>query len=227
MTARRWARAEEEIQSHRGSDPIHPSELGAVLARSLDPDAILVHENFTGRNESFRFGFRDDEMTFIGTTGGSLGWGVGAATGAKLGAPDRQVVCSIGDGAVMYSSSGFWTQARYSIPVLTIVWNNRNYQMVRHAFHRYGGRMAASGHYPGMYLGEPDIDYVGLARSQGIEAARVETPAELEVKLARAIEATRQGTPYLLDVPVARYGGGAGSTWYQKFNLAEERRRKV
>ena len=56
---------------------------------------------------------------------------MGAATGAKLAAPDRQVVCHIGDGSVMYSASGFWTQARYEVPVLTVVTNNRNYQTVR------------------------------------------------------------------------------------------------
>ena len=55
---------------------------------------------------------------YLGNSGASLGWGIGAATGAKLAAPDRQVVCSIGDGSVMYSASGFWTQARYHIPVL-------------------------------------------------------------------------------------------------------------
>ena len=35
----------------------------------------------------------------------------------------------------MYSASGFWTQARYNIPVLTVVWNNHNYQTVRHAYY--------------------------------------------------------------------------------------------
>ena len=43
------------------------------------------------------------------------------------------------------SASGFWTQVRYGIPVLTVVWNNLNYQTVRHAYHSYAGRMAKSG----------------------------------------------------------------------------------
>lgn len=41
------------------------------------------------------------------------------------------------------------------------------------------------------------------------------------------IEATRAGTPHLIDVDIARYGGGAESTWHQEFNLAEERTRRV
>lgn len=227
LSSRRRAREEAELRANLGKSPMHPDELGAALEKNLDANAIFVHENFTGRNQSLRFGFRDDEKMFVGTTGGSLGWGIGAAMGAKLAEPDRQVVCSIGDGAVMYSSSGFWTQARYGIPVLTIVWNNHNYQMVRLGFSRYQGNMEKTGHYPGMYLGDPAIDYVKLAESQGAGAERVEHSADLEKALKRGIEATRAGTPYLIDVEVARYGGGADSTWHQKFNLAATRTKRV
>ena len=166
------SRADQEISRALGQSPIQPQELGKVMAELLDKNAIIVSENLTGKFDSFRFGFREDEQMFLGNSGASLGWGIGAATGAKLGAPDRQVVCSIGDGSVMYSASGFWTQARYQIPVLTVVWNNRNYQTVRHSYHSYGGRMAKSGKYAGMYLGNPDIDYAKLAESQGISGER-------------------------------------------------------
>jgi benzoylformate decarboxylase len=121
----------------------------------------------------------------------------------------------------MYSSSGFWSQARYGIPVLTVIWNNHDYQTVRRAYHRYQGKMAKTGHYVGMYLGDPDIDFVALAKSQGVPGERVERGDQLEAALKRGAEATRGGSPYVLDVEVARYGGGAESTWHQKFNLAE------
>jgi benzoylformate decarboxylase len=227
ITANARAEAEEQAWNNLGKSPIHPDELGWAMANTLVPDTILVHENYTGRNDSMRFGFRDDEMMFMRASGGSLGWGVGAATGAKLAAPDRPVVCSIGDGALMYSSCGFWTQARFGVPVLTVVWNNHNYQIVRHAFHRYQRKMAKTGHYPGMYLGDPDIDFVGLAKSQGVSGERVDRGTDLEAALKRGLAATREGSPYLIDVNVARYGGGSESTWYQKFNLASERARKV
>jgi thiamine pyrophosphate-dependent acetolactate synthase large subunit-like protein len=210
-----------------GKKPIHPDELGGVMARTLDPDAIIVSENLTGRYEAFNFGYRENEHTWIGNAGAGLGWGIGASIGAKLAAPDRQVVCSIGDGSVMYSASGFWTQARYGIPVLTVVWNNYNYQTVRLAYHELHGRMAASGHYAGMYLGDPEIDFAGLAGSQGVKGEKVDDPAGLEAALKRGIAATRDGKPYLVDVVIARYGGGAESTWHEKFNLAEKRKRQV
>ena len=117
LTSAARAKAEAEAEQNFGQNPIHPDELGATLARAIDPNAIVVSENLTGKYDAFPFGFRENEPMWLGNTGAGLGWGVGAATGAKLAAPDRQVICSIGDGSVMYSASGFWTQARYGIPV--------------------------------------------------------------------------------------------------------------
>jgi len=227
ITAAMRARGEEAARKNFGRRPIHPDELGAVMAHTIDADAIVVSENLTARYDAFPFGFREKEQMWVGNTGASLGWGIGAAIGAKLAAPDRQVVCSIGDGSVMYSASGFWTQARYGIPVLTVVWNNHNYQTVRLAYHSYQGKMAASGHYAGMFLGEPNIDFVKLAESQGVAGEKVETAAQIEPALKRGIAATREGKPYLVEVVVARYGGGAESTWHEKFSLAERRKRRV
>jgi len=221
------AQADTEAHQHFGRHPIHPDELGATLARVIDPNAIVVSENLTAKYDAFPFGFRDNEPMWLGNTGASLGWGIGAATGAKLAAPDRQVICSIGDGSVMYSASGFWTQVRYGIPVLTVVWNNHNYQTVRHAYDGYKGKMHKSGHYAGMYLGDPDIDFVKLAESQGVKGERINAGADLEAALKRGVAATRDGKPYLVEVLISRYGGGADSTWYEKFNLAEKRKRKA
>jgi benzoylformate decarboxylase len=221
------AQARSAAAKNTGQKPIHPDELGSVMARTLDADAIVVSENLTGRYDAFNFGFRENEQMYVSNSGLGLGWGIGAATGAKLAAPDRQVVCSIGDGSVMYSASGFWTQARYGIPVLTVVWNNHNYQTVRLAYHSYKGRMASSGHYAGMYLGDPDIDFVKLAESQGVKGEKVVDGADLEAALKRGIAATRDGKPYLVEVGISRLGGGADSTWHESFNLAEKRKRRV
>jgi thiamine pyrophosphate-dependent acetolactate synthase large subunit-like protein len=227
ITSAKRKRAEALARANFGKSPIHPDELGEVTARSLDPNAIVVTENYTARHGAFCFGFRENEQMRVGNTGGSLGWGIGASIGAKLAAADRQVVCSIGDGALMYSSAGFWTQARHGIPVLTVVSNNRNYQVVRWAQDRYQGRIAASGHYPGMFLGDPDIDFVKLAESEGVSGERVTSGSDLEAALKRGIACTRDGRPYLVEVAVARYGHGADSTWHEAFNLAERSKRSA
>jgi thiamine pyrophosphate-dependent acetolactate synthase large subunit-like protein len=227
LSSARRTKAERETRRNFGQTPIHPDELGAALARSIDSDAIFVSENLTGKYDSFPFGFRSGEPMWLSNTGMSLGWGVGASIGAKLAAPDKPVICSIGDGSLMYSASGFWTQARYSIPVLTVVWNNKNYQTVRRSYFGYKGKMESSGHYVGMYLGDPDIDFVKLAASQGVPGQKVERGDELEAAIRRGTKAIRAGSPYVIDVETARYGGGAESTWHQKFSLADARERKV
>jgi thiamine pyrophosphate-dependent acetolactate synthase large subunit-like protein len=202
--------------------PIHPDRLGYEMSRLLDKNAVIVSENFGGSYQFFDFGLREDEAMWMFNTSFSLGWGVGAAMGAKIGRPDRQVVLSIGDGSVMYSASGFWTQARYGIPILTVVWNNKNYQTVRRSFDRYGKTMAKTGRYPGIYLGNPDIDFVKLAQSQSVEGEKVVSSTEIEPAIKRGIQKIRDGKPYLIEVLVAPTGPGAESTWHQKFNLAEE-----
>lgn len=231
IRAARWSgdiRPVPQIEPARlGNYPIHPDELGWALEQELDPDAIVVSENLTGSNHFLRTGFRQNEKMWVSNSASGLGWGVGAATGAKLAAPDRQVVCNIGDGSMMYSAGGLWTQARYAIPVLTVVCNNRNYQSVRRAYHRYDSKMAKANRYPGMYLGDPDIDFVKLASSQGIEGVRVEQSADLRRGLQRGIAATRRGSPFVVEVVVQRTGGGADSTWHELFSLAKMRRREV
>ena len=160
-------------RSISASSPYTPTSW-ATSWRGTDPDAIVVSENTHRPQRRLPFRLSADEEYVGGNTGNGLGWGVGAATGAKLAAPDRQVVCSIGDGSVMYSASGFWTQARYNIPVLTVVWKSQLPDVRR--LSAYNGRMAKSGHYAGMYLGDPDIDFVKLAESQGVRARRSTTP---------------------------------------------------
>ena len=155
----------------------------------------------------------------VRTAGGSLGYGLGSGIGAELGAPDRPVVLSIGDGSVMYSASGFWTMARYSLPILTIVWNNMNYQTVRTNFAAWGGNMKEQNKYPETYLGDPAIDFVMLAKAQGIDGMHVHEPGELDAALQRGRDAQAAGEPFLLDVHLTNVGAGADSDWHKAYAL--------
>ncbi len=107
----------------------------------------------------------------------------------------------------------------YGLPILTIVWNNLNYQTVRTNFHAFGGEMAKQEKYPEVYLGDPEIDFVMLARSQGVDGMQVREPQALERALRRGADAITAGEPYVLDVRVATMGAGADSTWHQRFKL--------
>jgi thiamine pyrophosphate-dependent acetolactate synthase large subunit-like protein len=72
-----------------------------------------------------------------------------------------------------------------------------------------------------MYLGDPDIDFVQLAASQGVKGERAATPTELEAALKRGMKATNGGEPYVVEAVIRRIGAGADSTWHEGFKLSE------
>jgi len=214
-------REETLVREHQHDSPVHPAVLGAHFAEVLPRETVMVQESSTARTGLVPFGHGGLAWTRSG--GGSLGWGVGAAIGAKLAVGrDRPVVLNLGDGALTYSASGFWTMARYNTAVLTVVSNNETYQIVRHNWAREvpDSKMIREGKYPGLFLGAPATDYVALAGAQGVEGERVTTVKELEPALRRGMERiTRDNRPYLVEVAVAREGIGADSTWHQDWRL--------
>ena len=86
--------------------------------------------------------------------------------------------------------------------------------------------MAKTGQYVGMYLGDPDIDFVKLAESQGVKGEKANTAAEFEAALKRGVKATRDGNPYLIDAEITRIGGGAESTWHEGFKLTSKMKKR-
>jgi benzoylformate decarboxylase len=219
--ARLLIEREEDLVREHANDPIvHPSVLEAHLAQILPRNSVMVQESSTARTALLPFG--PDGMTWTRSGGGSLGWGVGAAVGAKLAVGrERPVVLNLGDGALTYSAAGFWTMARYNTAILTVVSNNESYQIVRHNWAREvpDSKMVRDGKYPGLYLGDPPTDYVSLARSQGVDGEAVTTLKELEPALRRGVERLRENRPYLIDVTVAREGIGADSIWHQDWRM--------
>jgi benzoylformate decarboxylase len=214
-------REEKLAREHEHDIPVHPAVLEAQLAAVLPKSTVMVQESSTAHTTLLSFGHGGMEWTRSG--GGSLGFGVGAAIGAKLAVGrDRPVVLHLGDGALTYSASGFWSMARYNTAVLTIVSNNESYQIVRHNWAREmpDAKMIREGKYPGLWLSAPATDYVGLARSQGVDGEAVTTIKDLEPALKRGMDKiTRENRPYLIEVSVAREGIGAESTWYQDWRL--------
>jgi benzoylformate decarboxylase len=214
-------REEDLVREHEHDAIVHPSVLGAQMANVLPRNAIMVQESSTARTTLIPFGYQ--AMAWTRSGGGSLGFGVGGAIGAKLAAGRaRPVVLHLGDGALGYSAAGFWTMARYNTAVLTVVSNNETYQVVRTNWAREmpDSKMVREGKYPGLFLSSPAVDYVALARSQGVDGERVATAKELEPALRRGLErVTKENRPYLIDVTVAREGVGAESTWYQDWQL--------
>ncbi|HSF05051.1 MAG TPA: thiamine pyrophosphate-binding protein [Methylomirabilota bacterium] len=215
------AREEDLVREHEHDTIVHPSLLEAQMAELLPRHTTMVQESSTARTTLLPFGHQG--MAWTRSGGGSLGFGVGGAIGAKIAVGrERPVVLHLGDGALGYSAAGFWTMARYNTAVLTVVSNNESYQIVRHNWAKDmpDSKMIREGKYPGLYLAAPAVDYVGLARSQGVEGEAVTTAKELEPALRRGLDrTTRENRPYLIDVTVAREGVGADSTWHQDWQL--------
>ena len=214
-------REEDLAREHESDAIVHPAVLDAQLNDVLPKNTVMVQENSTGRTTLLPLGHGGIEWTRSG--GGSLGFGVGAAIGAKIAAGrERPVVLNLGDGALGYSAVGFWTMARYNTAVLTIVSNNESYQVVRHNWYKDmpDAKMFRENKYPGLWLSAPMVDYVGLARSQGVDGEAVTSPKDLEPALKRGLDKiARENRPYLIDVSVQREGIGAESTWYQDWTM--------
>ncbi|RPH81547.1 MAG: thiamine pyrophosphate-binding protein [Candidatus Rokuibacteriota bacterium] len=214
-------REENLVREHQNDTPTHPCVLEAHLAELLPKDAVMVQESSTARTALMALGHGGTTWTRSG--GGSLGFGVGAAIGAKIAVGrERPVVLNLGDGALGYSAVGFWTMARYNTAVLTVVSANDSYQIVRHNWARDmpDAKMIRDGKFPGLWLSDPAVDYVSLARAQGVDGECVKTVKELEPALRRGLDITTRGNrPYLVEVAVAREGIGADSTWFQDWRL--------
>ena len=221
-TSRRRTTLEQAAEEAWGSRPISNQRLCMELNQAMEPDALLVTELITEEQMAGAYLELNPDgggRRMFTTSGGCLGWGLGAAIGAKIGRPDRQVVSLIGDGSLQFGVQALWTAARYEVPVAIINWNNNAYQANRKFLHLYGGRAAETGKYIGCSLDSPEIDYVALGKAYSIEAERVDDPDELGAALQRCFSATASGRPYMLDVRIRRAWGGADSTWYDFFSV--------
>ena len=119
----------------------------------------------------------------------------------KLAWPDRPVLGLIGEGAAMYGVAALWSAARYRLGVTFVIPNNAQYQILKIGAKGLDLPHAKQDQFVGLDLVDPEIDFVGLARSLGVEAHRVEDPDELRERVAASLAGNR---PMLFDVPIAR-----------------------
>jgi thiamine pyrophosphate-dependent acetolactate synthase large subunit-like protein len=119
----------------------------------------------------------------------------------KLAWPDRPVLALLGDGASPYGIQGLWTAARHHIPVIFVIANNAQYKILKVAGGVMGLSQMAESQYADMDLVDPEVDFVGLARSFGVEAYRVTEPEEVSERVRDGLQGTE---PVLLDVLIER-----------------------
>lgn len=201
--AREQARAALEKRIVAGWDaaPINPARLVREMDRLLGPDVMIVNESPTMKDTLLsNFNFTKERSYFSNSSGGYLGWGLGAAIGAQLAAPQRRVVACLGDGSAMFGLQGLWTLAKYRIPLLVLVFNNRAYMAVKNQFRGSEERIRRAAQL-GADLEGPDLDFARLAESFGIFGQRVTEPGAIEPALTKALA---QRGPAVVDIHISQ-----------------------
>jgi len=133
--------------------------------------------------------------------GGSIGLGPPLATGAAVACPDRKVIALQADGSAMYTVQALWTAAHYKLPVIWVIFNNTSYRILKQRLVAMRGLAEQADNFVGMELTDPAIDFIGLARSLGIEAQRAKTVKDTTDLIAKAL---KDGTALLIDVDMER-----------------------
>ncbi|MBB4425101.1 acetolactate synthase-1/2/3 large subunit [Bradyrhizobium sp. CIR48] len=184
------AAAQAEIQR------IQPQMAYLNILREVLPANAIITDELSQVGFASWYGFPIYQpRTFI-TSGyqGTLGSGFPTALGAKVANPDKPVVAITGDGGFMFGVQELSTAVQFNIGVVTLVFNNNAYGNVRRdQRERFDGRVVASD------LVNPD--FVKLAESFGVAAARVTAPDQFKAVLEKALA---HSGPYLISVEVTR-----------------------
>ncbi len=190
------------IASQSSIRPMTPLTFMDALNRALPSQVAVVEEAITThQNLLERLGTLRDPRAFFAHRGWCLGWGMGCALGVKLAWPDRPVLGLIGDGAALYGIQALWSAAHHRIPVTFVIANNAQYQILKVCGDVMGLPATRDPKCPGLNLVNPEIDYVGLARSLGVAARRVSEPDELTDCVRSSLLGDQ---PQLFEVPIAR-----------------------
>ena len=172
--------------------------LAQALAALLPEDAVVVDESVSFGRALYPGTHGAAPHDWLQLTGGAIGGGIPMATGAAIGAPGRRVVTLQADGSAMYTLQGLWTQARERLDVTTVILSNRKYAILMGEYRGVGanpGRVAMDM----MDLGNPDLDWVALARGMGVDGARVET---MEAFADVFAQANARPGPFLVELVI-------------------------
>ena len=183
---------EETAQSRYASAPMDPMAAGHALVRALLP----ITTGFYVRG----FHHWTEPGHYYFCKGGGLGWGMPAALGVSLARDREPVLCVVGDGSAMYSPQALWTAAHEQLPVVFAVVNNRQYLILKGYLRGMGRDSVKADRMVAMDIDDPPVDFVGLARSMGVDAMLVEKAADVGDAVSSALES---GRPHLLELPIA------------------------
>lgn len=191
----------KHIMDYKEAHPLtyHPEGLSGPFVveeiyRQTKGDAVITTEVGQHQMWAAQFYRYTKPRTFLTSGGlGTMGYGLGASIGAKVGQPDKVVVNIAGDGCFRMNMNEIATAARHNIPIIQVVVNNHVLGMVRQWQNLFYGQR-----YSATVLNDA-VDFVKLAEALGAVGVRAETKEEFEKAFA---EALTLGRPVVIDCQI-------------------------
>jgi 3D-(3,5/4)-trihydroxycyclohexane-1,2-dione acylhydrolase (decyclizing) len=141
-----------------------------------------------------------------------MGYELAGAMGIAMAAPEKEVICFVGDGSYMMANSELVTAAMMNVPFTVVLTDNRGYGCINRLQQECGGVEFNNMYKDSLRETLPEIDFVAHARSMGAEAIKVSGIAGLESELGRT--PARKGPRILLIDTEAETGAGVGGGWW-------------
>ena len=184
-------------------------QLGKILPR----DAIIVNDGLSNGDFVRTYARRDLPGTYLRTGSSAGGWGSGAALGAKIGAPDRDVVLTSGDGFFVFGSptAALWGARYHKAPFLSVIFVNQCYTTGTAGLKASypDGYAARTNEYPGGTF-DPAPNFAKLAESVDGYGENVTEASEVGPALERGLREVRNGSPAVIAVHVPGPVGSSG-----------------
>jgi acetolactate synthase I/II/III large subunit len=197
---RRHAEWDQTVARQASASTIGFAWASRCIGEIVDDSTVVVNEYPLDR----RFAALTRPGSYVASPHSSgLGFGLGAALGIKLGRPDATVIATVGDGAYFFGEplSCLFVQRAHAVPILTVVFNNQQWEAVKFgalAVHPTGAAKTR-GSFPLSEL-RPSPRFEEMARTVDGYGERVENPGELPAALKRGLAAVREGRPAILNV---------------------------
>lgn len=151
----------------------HKSTIQAIAATM--PEDVIVCTDSGGGNAAYPFCQNTVPNSWLSLTGGAIGQGGPCATGAALACPGRPVLALLGDGGAAYTIQCLWTQAREQQNVTTVIFANNSYNILNVEYARLGVENPGDIANSLFDIGNPEIDWVDLAKGFGVPGAKAQS----------------------------------------------------
>ncbi len=174
-------------RAERPTGELNAWTVSLAVGALLPEDAIVVDEAITSSLSLPMTTANAPRHDWLTLTGGSIGFGLPAAVGAAIAAPDRKVLALQADGSAMYTLQSLWTMAREELDVTVVIYNNASYEILKMELLRVGAEAMGPKAADLFDLGRPQLDFCALARGMGVDATRATTAEEFTEQLEAAL----------------------------------------